>query len=556
MAEKESFRNRLIARLKTNKNAEQDNKLGNILLRNKAGNKASENINQSKELDKGRINPRKGIDAINQTPKDNPPSDDFGGENDSPEQIDPENMDFGQDVNPAVLDKNKARTPRTAEEMERYRNAQLNKTPENIPGGESVKVSPKKTDDNAIGNLEGEKPKSRISRGIDSAKQKINQVVDKVKDKAKQLAKKMTRKAIYAGLKAFWLAFWPWILGILAVLIVLGIAGYFLFAGGPTPNPFGKSAPDQVNAIEDKEWVQKVLMLAGDTDTTNLVSETFLNKLKNDLTIIGGLILADTTISATDKQAYAVEIEDITQKIDSILSEATSINKKKLAIELKTKIQAFIDKLLIVIPLPSGTATWPLDQTLFTAEGDSKITFNNNPHLGVPGKPCGKGVNNGKDVSCNKPPNGTLPARTFMQSMAPAADNQDKPRNEELWNNPTNSCDAVDLKIKKGSVVRAKAVFSGEVTKSSGQEVRLEATIGGKKYTAVYGHLTGAKTKGTKLNKGDEIGTVGLNHLHFELAVDDKCVVLSPEATKIALREKTPVGQLVWQKIATALGLN
>lgn len=539
MAEKESFRNRLIARLKTNKNAEQDNKLGNVLLRNKASNKASENINQSKELDKGRINPRKGIDAINQTPKDNPPSDDFGGENDSPEQIDPENMDFGQDVNPAVLDKNKARTPRTAEEMERYRNAQLNKTPENIPGGESVKLSPKKPEDNTVTNPVDEKPKSRISRGIDSAKQKINQVVDKVKDKAKQLAEKMAKKMTANAIRVFVLANIWWILAGIALLIALVIVVNFLFAGGSTPNPFGKSTPQQVSAVEDKDWVKKILMYAKDENVTKLVSEEFLKTMKNDLSSVKTSIQNDPDISAEDKTSYTAKIEEIITKIDNIIV-ATDDKKKKLAEELKKSLLGLAELFYYVAPIPNSIITQtPFVDSNILPSALSANKFNKTAHIGTPSRHCNP---NKHELSAKEKLECTYPHRTFYQFKK-------------------DTCDATDIGAPAGTT-EIRPVMAGEVTKINSMHVEITRKEGGHTYFAVYAHVNFNNNikVGTQVDLNTKLGTLtnlkSGAHLHFEFAVDGKCVVGTPSDTKSADQNTNKIGKIIWLKMAKVLNLS
>lgn len=427
-----------------------------------------------------------------------------------------ENEQFGQDLSNNTPAQNKERT-HWASEGQQDEGA-------NPPGGEAINPNKPETKNQNQESSEPATSNNAIRSSIDRGKEFGN----KISSGAKELGNNLKSKFSKTALKAAWnlpqvrIAVLIIVAILLAIIIIVSI--FAIFSNGSSPSATGKSAPQQVDPVADKEWINKVLMLTNDSEVTKTLTNEFLEKLKTDLTTLKAELSGNAELST--------KIDNVLTIIDAT-TPLTGTERTKKATEIKNAIVAIAESLYSVVPVTIET-TWPLAQNLF----GGAVTFNFNSHIGTPGNPCGKGINNGQDVSCAKVKGKS--ARTFMQSMA----------NSAAFSKPTNSCDAVDLKIPNGTPVYS--VFAGKVVRKTSMEVRVESTINGKKYDAVYAHMSNTKKKDDVVNKGEQLGVVGEGHLHFEFAVNDHCVVLSPTETK---SNQGKVGQALWAKMAVVLNL-
>jgi murein DD-endopeptidase MepM/ murein hydrolase activator NlpD len=146
--------------------------------------------------------------------------------------------------------------------------------------------------------------------------------------------------------------------------------------------------------------------------------------------------------------------------------------------------------------------------------------FYNIPHQGSPANTCA-------ESGCTK-------HRTFFQSEK-------------------DTCDAAD--IQAGTGTQVYAAFGGKVTRNDkGAALRIEATdSSGRHYLATYGHMTDSVPVGTEVKAGDKIGKVGAGHLHFELALNDRCVVITKSEYTA---DKVNSGVTLWLKMQKVLHLN
>lgn len=430
---------------------------------------------------------------------------------------------FGQDLNNSqdLPDRHPQVSRRTEEDLKQLQNEQLGASNPNgeLPGGKTQTAEPKKI----VSNNE---ESGLVKNSANKARQSGGQAASAANDFGKRMAKQAAQLAVKAKDALLLIYKSPVALIItaiiLALLIFVILFGIYYARSNSSPNPQGKSPLVQTDPLTDKEWIQEVLMLAGDKDTSKLISDAALNKMKNELTNIKTQIEKDNTLSTTDKAGYLAKIDLILPKIDSAKL-ASDTDKKKILAGIVTSIGELAQTFLSVTALPASLATsLPVKVAL--------NTFNTHPHLGTVGWP-----------STATPKDYPSPARTFLQTG-------------------NGTCDAVDLKV--GGNVDVFAAFSGKITRVSGAP-GIENSEN--KVIAIYGHvdLDGGLSTGSDVKAGDHIGKtqVSQGHLHFELARGSsnntwKCVANSGaeiNSAKAANWPENQVGKTLWDKMLLVL---
>ena len=533
MSEKDDFSKKLIIRLKQQKRLSSDQKRIEGFLDkdqekpNFSNEKTTENESRPTSVDSvnnqkttqattlpennnvDNLNNNRNIDTIrNAASPTIPETKDIADEE---QALTSEDVPFGQDINSFVDKKsntNVAPSERTKQEMENFKKAQLGQEPaKETPGGKAIKAAKGKTK-----SQEAIKDKKELiengNRAIGRAG-RFAQNTEKTIKKAKAIFNTI-KIALAAVSTEVWI-----IVGIilLAVILFAIFFGIFYSRRSAVPNPDGKSITIQADPVKDKDWIRKILMMSGDAEITKIVSEEFLNGLKNDLTTLKTQLAGN--------QDALTKIDAILQEIENAKS-ANGTNKKDIATKIKTDINALTDSLYVVSTFPKAITT---KLPLAVLSDTSSVSFNNHPHTGTPGHPC-------TDNACNAPSG--WPAHTYIQYEK-------------------NTCDAVDIKV--GNDIDVFAAFGGKASIKDNSLWIEYADANKNKYTAVYAHINNKVADGATVKAGDKIGTTGSGHLHFELAVNDKCIVLTPHETDQAINQQTPVGSLLWAKIAKTLNL-
>jgi len=476
-----------------------------------------------------RTSPRKNVDQLSRPlmNKNQVPQQEETNINDNAEESEPQGSPeepFGYDLNAGRENPNNNRQPsRTDSDLQNLQASQLetNNLDETVPGGQALPTTNQTKTNDATKSVQSEE-----SAGTKNVAGKTGQSSRKVEDAGQQMAKIAANAAKWAGngLRVFFSGPVGWlVIGIvLALFIFIIIFSIYYFRSNSSPSFQGKSPLNQTHPLTDKEWIQQVLILAGDKDTSKLMSDSALNKMKNELANIKTQIEKDGSLSAAEKEAYTAKIDLILPKIDSVKL-ATDANKKKILSEIVANLADLAKSFLSVSALPASIETrLPIRVALGA--------FNTHPHLGTVGWP-----------SVTKPTGYPSPARTFLQTG-------------------DGTCDAVDLKV--GGNIDVFAAFNGKITKVSGAPA-VENTEN--KVVAIYGHvdLDSNLSSGSEVKAGEHIGKtqVSQGHLHFELAVGNssntwKCVTNSREEVNSAKAANWPenqVGKILWDKMLLVL---
>lgn len=380
------------------------------------------------------------------------------------------------------------------DELEAQQNRQGQPTPPTTEAEEQI-PPPEQTDD---------RDDKSDSSGKESGKPNIakafaNRWIDR--------AKKLFAKEKWV---AFWAANWPWILGVVGVLILV-IGGFLIFnylfgSANENPSSTGQSMTQVWDPARDRPTLQAVLQLSGDKASQELSAWTFTKKLQDEL----------ESLKADAGLATRPDKDELIGKINIILGDIQTYSISKDSATAKKIVNGVKELWEMFGTLPSlADAGSPLPK-------DSILGFTNNFHDGTPMNPCpAKGCPAGH--------------RTFYQTER-------------------NTCDAVDLKAKNGTPVYA--AFAGKVMKKgsdgkNGQLVFIQNDAG---YLAVYAHMSDTTLKLNEVVKtGQQIGKVGSGHLHFELAKNGKCVTSIPLDKTEAKLNKKSVGYFLWLRMAKVL---
>lgn len=389
------------------------------------------------------------------------------------------------------------------------------KTPrgQDLPGGPAMKEQGEKQ--TKAPDQQEEQPGGGgiFDRGKQFVSDKVGQVTDKLKQVGKNFLDKIKKEGLKTVAKALMKSPWFWVVvAVLLVIIILVIA--FSDSKNPNVDEAGKTETRTVEPLTDKEWIQKVLVLAGDGDVSKFLATDYLGGLSSDLTLL---------ISQTRSPEVKTKAEEVQADITA-LKGAADTAKKAVATKLLTDMKALGILMYDVSPFPADIETTsPIEIGAIQAD-----LFNTHTHVGTPAYPCGGSTG----VSCNKQPNHG--GRTFIQFTK-------------------NTCDATDIMVSGANVV---AAFSGKVVEKDELHFKIRLEKGGHTYEAVYAHLVNTPADGETVTKGETIGKVGsAGHLHFELSVDNRCVVASPVEAAEATAAETKMGYVVWKKMVTVLRL-
>lgn len=425
---------------------------------------------------------------------------------------------FGTDLNNYDPNKIDNISGRTKDDLAGLKNDQLGTKPENDTyGGPAQQASAGKEMNKEKEAGSQEKNNSNVASKdyLTKGKELGNKIAGNTKDVSKKVAQAAAKATTQVLVKIFAS---PWGIAIIAILlaIIIIVALFSIYSNSSSPSPTGKSTPQQVDPVADKEWISKVLALTGDTEVSKIMTDDFLKKLKTDLDSIKTEISANT--------GFVAAIDAIIKKIDAAaatpLKDAARI---KQVTEIKNDISAAIGSLYSTLPVAATIDTrMPLKVNI--------QQFNTHPHLGTAGW-----------TDTKKPTGYPSPARTFLQTGA-------------------GTCDAVDLKV--GGNVDVYAAFSGKITKTSGAPSIEDST---NKLLSVYGHidLVSGLSEGSSVRSGDLIGKTQAKegHLHFELAIGDnnnkwKCVVSTPDEIRAEQAKgwiEHQVGKSLWAKMLLVL---
>jgi len=423
---------------------------------------------------------------------------------------------FGQDLN--NLDRDSQPSIAQQKERELQQQALGNAPKEEIPGGKAIEVPKSKpTANSGAGKGITSNVTNKVKDAAGAAKQKAG---DYLKDKLKKEAMKKIAASLAANP-------WTWIvvaiiLGVIALIILIAIFWGSITGIGKGPSPFGQSFTQAADPLSDKDWIRKVLMMTGDKDVGKMLSNEVLDGLTYDLNT-----LKSESLDQTSK-------DKITQVLGLIESFKTS-RDEGVGNQIITGIKELENLILNISPFSTGMGAWPIEKNILLAD---TTYFNRTPHKGTPTYPCSI-----KGNVCDG-------HRTYIQFKK-------------------DTCDAVDIMVPNGTPVHA--AFGGKVTRNDSKAgLRIEATDASiNKYTATYAHMTDGKSVGSEVNKDDVIGKVGEGHLHFELATNDRCVVVTPqEYTAIKSHanfgKDCPgigskdwcIGTTLWIKMQRILGIN
>lgn len=510
-------------------NSEENNeRIAKMLDQNSAANEGQQSVSNAKKptpknLDN--ITPRNNDEP--KIPQNNTVEPEIYDLNNQPTDS---SVPFGEDADPYISgsnQENKTTSPRTARDLEDFKNNQLGtaaQTDNGIAGGRAQEARR----NNAVAELNPSsstqaKTTSKIQGAVDQGKNALENA-------GKNLSKKFSSTAIKAGAKAaasaiwaFILAFWPYILAGIVILVAIIFLVMAIARKNTMPSGDGKTTYQPADPISDKDWINKVLMFSGDTDVTKEFTETFLNGLKNDLTNL-------RTQVATNPETVA-KIDDLLEKIKATI-DAKGNEKTKLALELKAGILEIAGLYYYVAPIsnPAIKTQTPFVNNSVLIGDISSGGFNPSAHLGTPGRPCPS--KNSKICWQNH--------RTFIKFLL-------------------NTCDATDINADVGTEVRP--VVAGVVTELSSKHIRIKRVEGSETIDSVYAHLdfNNDLKVGSKVGLNTSLGKVvkisATPHLHFELMVNNKCVVGTKSDVKSATGENK-IGKIIWLKMARVLNLN
>jgi murein DD-endopeptidase MepM/ murein hydrolase activator NlpD len=291
-------------------------------------------------------------------------------------------------------------------------------------------------------------------------------------------------------------AWLPVVLIILGILIIIGAVVIFLKAR-QTPNAGGASPTIVADPITERPWFQKVLLLAGDQNIAQKMTDEILVGLETDLS---GL---ERDMQREPYSSYPEPIKiQIDQKIAEIrnlisrlrTTSVISTDRKTIVNEIVTKLEEIIK---LFSPAPFYYSAGPGKTTAYPVRPSTIRGYTNTLHCETRIRPSG---------DCGR-------HRTFHQFKKDTAD-------------------AVDIFAPAGTPIYA--AFGGEVIKrgnSNGTYLKIRGTDAeGKTFLAVYAHLNTNLRAGNAVNTGDEIGTmypltISSPHLHFELYCNERAVV-------------------------------
>lgn len=292
----------------------------------------------------------------------------------------------------------------------------------------------------------------------------------------------------------------PVVFIILGILIIVGAVVIFLKARS-TPNANGASPTIAADPITERPWFQRALLLAGDQDIAQKMTEEILVGLETDLSGLENDMQRQPYSSYPEgtKNQISQKITEIRALISRFRTiKVVGTERKTIADEIVVKLKEIIE---LFSPAPFYYSTGPGKSTAYPVRPSTIKGYTNTLHCETRIRPSG---------DCGK-------HRTFHQFKKDAAD-------------------AVDIFAPSGTPIYA--AFSGEVIKkgnSSGIYLKIRGTDAeGKTFLAVYAHMNTNLREGNTVNAGDEIGTmypltISSPHLHFELYCNERAVVTTNE---------------------------
>lgn len=342
---------------------------------------------------------------------------------------------------------------------------------------------------------------AKTGRGAAQAAQKTGQAIAKAGQaiaKAVQATVAAIRTAVAAIAALFETApVWvPIVLVILFILIIVGGVVIFLKAR-QTPNANGASPTVAADPITERPWFQRALLLAGDQDIAQKMTEEILVGLETDLSGLESDMQRQpySSYPETTKNQISQKITEIRTLISRFrTTTVVSTERKTMADEIVVKLKEIIE---LFSPAPFYYSAGPGKSTAYPVRPSTIKGYTNTLHCETRIRPSG---------DCGR-------HRTFHQFKKDTAD-------------------AVDIFAPSGTPIYA--AFSGEVIKrgnSSGTYLKVRGTDAeGKTFLAVYAHMNTNLRAGNTVNAGDEIGTmypltISSPHLHFELYCNERAVV-------------------------------
>ncbi len=325
-----------------------------------------------------------------------------------------------------------------------------------------------------------------------------NKAIDYAKKAALQAAKKIV--LLFATHPEAWI-----VLAIILIIQIALFAAAMSFLGNKKVNTLtGGTFTQAADPIKDKDWITKVLALAGDKQIGEKMSITLLEGLRSDLTQ-----LKNETADAEIKN----KIETVIGDLNNVVANKTEDNAKKLIASLQNLFNLYENSLIPVFT--AGPTRSPLESKI--------IRFNQGPF--------------GK----------TLIYRDSIEGH----DTYTQFKND--------FCDAVDL--YGSSNANVYPVFGGKVTSSeSDQHGGWKIIIENNGYYALYANLKkeGAPAKDKTMTIQDKIGTLNeKSRIHLEVSYKGKCIATSvSDRLDFSSNSNKDWGTYLWNNIKTKLKIN
>lgn len=336
---------------------------------------------------------------------------------------------------------------------------------------------------------------------------------DQAKDAVKQEAKAATanavksaaKSAVKKGIARFIVVYgWSILIGIAVITLVVIIA-IVIATSGNSPSESGKSAHAESNPVADRDWVKKLLVLAGDNGILNNEFSKFSENLTKALENI------DIELAKPENQSLP-RIAEIRTAISNIRAQAQIVtntsesNPKRL--EAAKKIQSLVEEIMSYLSASISPYSGPGGKSLPLHLQDSDIEFGSGNSLHF----CTLRLQKQTD---NPTANGGGHQTYLFNCRVRGTIDLDRAIG-----------DAGDIYPKSGNGTKVYAVYAGTLSFRAGAPI-LTSQDG--RYITVYGHTGSGKLgqviadKNNKIpvEAGEEIGIVAeAQHLHLEIIID------------------------------------
>jgi len=367
--------------------------------------------------------------------------------------------------------------------------------------------------------------KTPIPEGQTTPKGAVGSVVDKGKQAGKQLADqaiKAVKKAAAQALKKLAVTFfsspWGWaiigsIVGLIILLILVAIFWGSIMNMFHKVSTTGTTFTQAADPLKDKEWIQKLLLLAGDSTASQKINEEFLNGLTNDVSNIE----KDFQLDDSGKNL----IQSINETITA-LGNPNVENKEELAAKLITDMTALVNKLRNNMPVYPGAT-----QSILPGV---EVTGGNTPH----------GLS--FMVRESSPKQHNVVYESFGQ---------------------VGLCDAVDMILpgdKQGTHPNAFPIFAGKVIAKRnlvGQTAQVLVVEDSNGYKALYTDIIdSAPNVGDNVSLDSPIGKVMNRLIHVQVSYKDICLVTTPADYYDWKKNGGPYGKYLLSHVKEVFKLN